>query len=162
MYYVFFHNNSCKPTFAHPAREFLARLLPMLGAPAAGTQSRRSESTNSSSSFHMWIYCRGEWTRGYIFILSQKAGALYFVYRVRNSLFCISKKTKKPWPVWISWLEPFSLDQKVSFGSIPGQGTQVGGRLVLPSPLVRAPREATNQCFFLTSMVLFLSPFLFL
>ena len=38
---------------------------------------------------------------------------------------CYTEIKNKPWPVWLSWLEPCPVDQNVA-GSIPGQGTHLG------------------------------------
>ena len=61
-----------------------------------------------------------------------------------------------PWPVWLSWLERHPAAWRI-VNSIPGLCTSLHCRF---GPLSGHMREATNQCFSLTSMFLFPSFFL--
>ena len=55
-----------------------------------------------------------------------------------------------PWLVWVSWLEPHPIDQKV-IGSIPHQGGYLGFRFNLCQGTYK---KATNGCFSFTSLSL--------
>ena len=85
----------------------------------------------------------------------------------------LKKKASFPWLVGLSWLEHHPINQKVTSsspsqgtclvaGSIPGQGTCQGcGFIPSPGTYENCPQyrhvgEATNGCFSLTSVFLFL------